>query len=78
MARRSYSKAVPGQLYAVEWPEWHIECPLCDARAFIVPMGEASTLKQAESVMASNGGEEGQGWVKRNGLWQCPKHTGEM
>lgn len=75
MPRRDYQHAQPGQLYASEWPEWHVDCATsgCDEHECPAGLGEAMTLREAERMAHKNL----DGWVRRGGLWYCPKHAAE-
>ncbi len=72
MPRRNYSTAKRGQVYASEWPEWHVDCAAedCEEHALVAELGEAFTIAQAEAHKA-----ELHGWEKRKGLWYCPRHA---
>jgi hypothetical protein len=75
MPRRSFSQAGKGQVYCVEWPEWHVECAECESVALIASIGECNTAREAEKLLAHNRIQDGStGWKKRNGLWYCPDH----
>lgn len=65
MPRRNFQTAKKGQVYAVEWPEWHVDCaePNCEAHAL------------AEAEETSKKSRDCEGWVKRKGLWYCPQHA---
>ena len=80
MPRRSCRQALPGQLYAIEWPEWHVDCAAqgCNESTTIAGLGEAMDLKEAEK-MATTANRYLKGWTKIKGLWHCPKHaTGDV
>jgi hypothetical protein len=76
MPRRNYQQARKGQVYAVEWPEWHVECAEegCDSHALVAGVGECMTAAQAESE-AIRGFGDIKGWERRDGLWYCPQHA---
>ena len=71
MPRRSYRRALPGQVYAVECLEWHVRC---EEAVVIALMGECFTIQEAEKRLREGTSEEGDGWVCRDGLWYCPAH----
>lgn len=75
MGRRTYRTAKSGQVYASEWPEWHVDCaePGCKAHVTIAALGEAFTIKEAEKE--AKGNKDCEGWKKIRGLWYCPAHT---
>lgn len=75
MPRRNYNQARPGQVYASEWPEWHVDCaePGCEESVVVAGCGEAYTARAAEQQAAGNA--ECDGWRKRGGLWYCPRHA---
>jgi hypothetical protein len=72
MPRRSYHRASRGQVYASEWPEWHVDCahPGCEAHALVAGLGEVTTIREAERRADELGD-----WRKRRGLWYCPDHA---
>jgi hypothetical protein len=77
MARRSFEKAIPGQIYAIEWPEWHVDCgkPGCDTSTLVVGLGEALTLKEAEKAIKNASNSWLEGWRRVGDLWFCPAHS---
>lgn len=77
MARKNSADTPKGKLYAIEWPEWHVECAHvdCDVSELAVGMGEAFTAKEARKVCKSNDCELPDGWKERDGFWYCPKHN---
>ncbi len=76
MARRNFANAVQGQVYCIEWPEWHVECahPHCGETVVVSPTGECDTLREAEKAANHNRSGQLDGWKKERGLWYCPKH----
>lgn len=74
MARRSYATAKRGQPYAIEWPEWHVECACegCEATALVAELGSAGNAVEAERKAAKS--RELEGWKRVSGLWRCPEH----
>lgn len=78
MPRRSWNRAARGQVFAVEWPEWFVECAVCWERAFLVPTGEARTAREAEAKLRrSETQDDTRGWRKVQGLWRCGQHEQE-
>jgi hypothetical protein len=79
MPRRNYRTAKAGQLYAAEWPEWHVNCARggCEAHALVAGIGEAYTAVEAEKLARSNDAGELNGWKRIKGLWYCPDHVKE-
>jgi len=77
MARRDYAHASKGQLYCIEWPEWHIECAAegCDESTLVAETGRCSSLREAEKHVSSGKSQIEDGWAKRGGLWYCPQHA---
>lgn len=78
MPRRTWRHVKKGQLYAVEWPEWHVDCAVedCDESLLVCPLGEQGTARDAESVMKRKETEDdSSGWKKVKGLWYCPVHA---
>ena len=80
MPRRSIETAKPGQLYAVEWPEWHVHCAVrgCKETALVAPSGECITVDDAERRAKrdrDNTNLEIGGWKKIKGLWHCEHHA---
>lgn len=75
MPRRNYQTAKKGQVYAIEWPEWHVECahPKCHASSFVAGLGEAFTVAEADKEALTE--PEMKHWKKINGLWYCPIHA---
>lgn len=73
MARRSRKNAERGQLYAAEWPEWHVDCAHegCQEHQLAVDLGEAYTLREATALWR----EDTNGWTCRAGRWFCPAHS---
>lgn len=72
--RRQHKDVIPGQVYCVDWPEWHVECatPGCDECDLLAPSGEAFTVKDAERQYKKNTENMVKKWRKKNGLWYCP------
>jgi len=68
MTRRAWSKARPGQLFAIEWPEWHFDCPGCGKQVHLVDAGMAYTLPQAEVL-----GQQSREGIRIKGKWYCPE-----
>ena len=77
MMRRNFIHAKPGQVFATEWPEWHVDCAFvgCWERVQIAELGQAMTIKEAEKEMKKM--PDCQGWRKINKFWYCPKHAEE-
>ena len=78
--RKGWSQVRKGQPYAVEWPEYHVECghPDCRDTGFMTATGEAFTRRDAENLVRERGKfADGEGWLKWHGLWYCPKHGKE-
>jgi len=75
MPRRQRKDVEPGQLYAVEWPEWHVQCRQkgCDETYLTAETGVAMTLREAERVMRDRASKDG--WDYRKGFWYCPAHA---
>ena len=73
--RRNYHTAKPGQVYASEWPEWHVDCASegCREHTLVAGLGEAYTIAEAEKSARTN--RECAGWHKIKGLWYCPCHA---
>lgn len=77
MPRRSYNKAIKGQVFASEWPQWHIECAVdeCEEMLLVAAQGEAFTTKEAEKKLKEHDTEdESKDWTLYKGLWYCPNH----
>ena len=79
MARRSYQQAADGQVYAVEWPEWHVTCAAadCEVTCHVSACGECMTAREADARLKRGDVEDCavQGrWHKSHGLWYCPIH----
>jgi hypothetical protein len=72
VSRRTHRQAQKGQPYAVEWPEWFVECghPDCEASELLAGQGEAMNTAEAEARAK----ESAPGWKKVRGLWYCPLH----
>jgi len=72
MPRRHFGKAREGQPYAIEWPEWMVECGdlSCNQEVLLGKLGQAHTIKEAEKLARDNA----PGWKKRKGFWYCPNH----
>lgn len=84
MARRSYQQTPRGQPYAVEWPEWRLDCASeregewCTAQLLIAAAGECLTLRAAQTRLNKRHTENAMdGWTQRNGKWYCPEHAEE-
>ena len=76
MPRRSWRHSEAGQLYCVEWPEWHVECAKCEVRELICPCGECDTLKVAEKEAKRRSKEpldDFYGWKCIDSSWYCPQ-----
>lgn len=78
MSRRNFHQAAKGQLYAVEWPEWHVECAAsgCDETALVAETGRCSTLREATVRSHRRDCDALHDWKNRKGFWYCPKHAG--
>ena len=74
MARRNFNTAKKGQVYASEWPEWHIDCAHadCEEQETVAGLGEAYTIKEAEKSAEKHARKTN--WKKFGKLWFCPKH----
>lgn len=72
MPRRTFRTALKGQVYAVEWPEWHADCahPDCEEHTVIALLGEAHNIADAEGCATQTAPM----WSKFGGFWYCPKH----
>ena len=80
MPRRSFHQARQGQVYAIDWPEWHVQCADCEEHCHISSIGECSTAREAERLLRENDVEDSSAsghWKKKNGLWYCPIHAKE-
>jgi hypothetical protein len=77
MPRRTYHRSRPGELYASEWPEWHVDCAAegCTANMVAAGLGECMTLREARKSLVSAAPLEG--WTIRRGLAYCPLHAAE-
>ena len=77
MARRDITRTQRGHPFAVEWPEYHVDCRAleCPERALMTATGVAMNWRKAEQYVREHGFEEGgEGWLKRGGFWYCPQH----
>ena len=77
MARRDITRTQRGRPFAVEWPEYHVDChePECPERACLTATGMAMNWRAAERYVRDHGFEDGgEGWQKRWGFWYCPQH----
>lgn len=81
MARRDHSRAEKGQIFAVEWPEWHVDCtvPACRELAMLCATGEAMDIREAERKALRNAAAAGdaEGWRRKKGCGICPSHASE-
>jgi hypothetical protein len=78
MPRRTYHNTRKGQLFASEWPEWHVDCAAegCGEHLLVAALGEAMTAREAEKCLKSRDTpDESKGWTRRGGLWYCPDHS---
>lgn len=78
MPRRTHRQAKRGQLFASEWPEWHVNCAVedCNETLLVSALGECMTLKEAEKAIRSKQTEDdSKGWRYSKGLWYCPQHN---
>jgi rubredoxin len=74
MPRRDIRRAKDGQVFCVEWPEWHVHCPVCGRTALVASIGGCSSVREAEAILKVGQQEdEGGQWKKINKLWYCPK-----
>ena len=77
MARRTIIRTQRGHPFAVEWPEYHVDCHHegCQKRAMLTATGEAMNWRVAEKHVREHGfADGGEGWLKRWGCWYCPQH----
>ena len=77
MPRRTWQRCANGKPYAVEWPEWHLDCgeENCNEHLLIAPSGEVLNARDAERRMKMKKTEDlSDGWHKVNGLWYCQSH----
>ena len=77
MPRRTYASTLRGKPYAVEWPEWFVECAErdCNSHLHISPVGECLTSKEAAQRLRTGKVEDDStGWKNRKGLWYCSQH----
>lgn len=72
MARRTMFNTPPGKLYAMEWPEWWVECPDCGKNVLVHAMGLYATAKAAHKAALEGLWEEPPMWQYQHGLWHCP------
>lgn len=75
--RSGWGQVKKGVPYAVEWPEYHVECAEadCSERAMLTPTGHAYSRQAAENSVRERGFEDGgEGWLKKYGRWWCPAH----
>lgn len=76
--RKGWGRVKQGIPYAVEWPEYHVDCAAedCKERARLTTMGDAWSRQDAENQVRERGGFEdgGEGWLKKYGRWWCPTH----
>lgn len=75
--RHDMSHVERGMPYAVEWPEYHVDCGYdgCDEHALLTHTGEVATRKAAERAVSERGfAEGGEGWKKKQGRWYCSVH----
>lgn len=73
--RRTYLRARRGQVYCIEWPEWHVECAKCGHSCHISACGEIETVAEADKRMHTGKVEDSTTsglWMCKNGLWHCP------
>ena len=77
MARRNITRTQRGHPFAVEWPEYHVDChtPGCPERAMLTATGMAMNWRTAEQYVRKHWfADGGEGWKKRRGYWYCPQH----
>lgn len=76
MGRKKWAE--PGEMYAIDWPEWFVTCGQgdCGASELACPTGEATTLRDAmkQAREADNNGCH-KGWEYARRKWWCPEHA---
>ena len=77
MARQQCNRTLKGKPFAVEWPEYFVECAdeNCSAEQIIAALGECFSRKDAnKKIKMRDTASDFTGWKQKKQLWYCPKH----